>query len=469
MRRKRIRKKTKVRIKLRIPIKISEICSILDIKANGKKDEYVEFISTDSRMCERGDLFIAIRGERYNGADFCYEAMEKGAYVISEKEENNIFSVNSTRTALLKIAALYKSKLKRLRYTIGITGSVGKSTTKEFLREILSEKYKTHATVGNYNNHIGVPITILTAEEDTEILILEMGMNSKGEISELSRFVKPDIAIITNIGTAHIGRLGSRENIAKAKLEILDGMKIPYKLIVPYGEPLLAIDGTFTSDINNRCANLNITPLSQNEKFTSAHLSTQKYDFDFSIGLGGLHVLKDLSYAISAAILLELSKEDIIRGISKISDNNIRQKILNCGKFTIIDDSYNSSLESAISAIEALPKDSSHIRSALFSDMLELGEYSGLLHFNLGKHAAQNGIKRLYLFGEYKDFIKKGAIAFGIPASEIITMDNETLEDFANRVYQRAESGEIILAKASHATQMKKVLKMLEERCELNA
>lgn len=455
-----------MRIKLQIPIKISEICSILDIKRDESKDEYIEFICTDSRLCENGDLFIALLGESYNGADFCDEAIKKGAYVIADKTGENIYTVNETRTTLLKLAEAYKKKLKKLKYTVGVTGSAGKSTTKEFLREILSEKYKVHATIGNYNNHIGMPITILSADKDTELLILEMGMNAAGEIAELSEFAKPDIAIITNIGTAHIGRLGSRENIAKAKLEILFGMKRPYKLIVPYGEPYLSVEGAFTTAINNSCADLNISLLSESESFTSAHVSTEKCEFDFSLYLSGKHIIKDLSSAIAAALMLKLSEAEVIRGISKISNNNIRQKMLDCKNFKVLDDSYNSSPEAAISAIEALSKDTQHIHSALFSDMLELGEYSELLHFELGKCAAQNGFKRLYIFGEYKEYIKAGAIAFGIPESEITVMGNESLDDFVRRIYEKAEKDEIILAKASHATQMKTVLKMLEERCK---
>lgn len=456
-----------MRIKLQIPFKISEILSALDINCTEALNETVEFICTDTRECETHDLFIALQGESRSGADFIGEAIEKGAYAVASVRGDKIFFVEDTRQTLLKLARAYKKKLGNLKYTVGITGSVGKSTTKEFLREILSEKYTVHATEGNYNNHIGVPITVLTAGENTEVLILEMGMNSSGEIAELSTFTSPDLAIITNVGTAHIGRLGSRENIAKAKLEILLGMTGGSTLIIPQNEPLLSVDGAYRVALGTGGADLNLSIISELSERTDAKLIAKERKFSFSVNIVGRHFMKNLSLAIAAAIRLNMSNEDIISGISKISYNNTRQKVLDCGKFLIIDDAYNSSAEAVFAAIDALVKRKCKVHSCLFSDMLELGGYSAILHFDIGKYAAQSGVKKLYAFGEYSSYVRAGASAFGIPESQtVIKSGDETLSDFVARIYDKTEEDEIILAKASHATKMAAVLKMLTERCK---
>lgn len=458
-----------MRIKLPIPLKIKEILSTLGINEYKSAEESIKFISTDSRVCESGDLFIALRGERYNGCDFCDEAIKRGAYAISDSVGKKIFTVGDTRLTLLKLASIYKQKLSNLKYTVGVTGSVGKTTTKEFLREIISVKYKVHATEGNYNNHIGVPLTVLTAPEDTEVLILEMGMNSKGEIRELSSFTKPDIGIITNVGTAHIGKLGSRENIANAKLEILNGMSDTAGLIIPYGEPFLSVSGAITAAIYDTSADVCISIIKEDGDGTLAHLKAKETEFDFSVKLCGEHLIKNLSLAIAAALKLQLNKNELADGISKITIDNTRQKMIKCGIFSILDDSYNSSTEAVIASLEAFCKDKSKIHTSLFSDMLELGKYSPILHFEIGKCAALCGIKRMYVFGEYSEYIKKGAMAFGIAENDIVIKgEDESLSDFVDRVYEKTENGEIILAKASHATQMKTVIKMLMERYKKN-
>ena len=456
-----------MRIKLQIPFKISEILSALDIQAFEKRNEVVEFITTDTRDCEARDLFIALQGEKRSGTDYVPEAIKKGAYVVASVKDENVFYTDDTRLSLLKLARAYKKKLVNLKYTVGVTGSVGKSTTKEFLREILSEKYAVHATEGNLNNHLGVPITILTADENTELLILEMGMNSSGEIAELSSYTNPDVAIITSVGTAHIGRLGSRENIAKAKLEILLGMTVGSPLIIPQDEPLLSVDGAYRVALGTADADLNLSVISETPEKTEAKLFTKDRSFCISVNLRGVHLMKNLSLAIAAGISLKMSDTDIINGVFKISSDNIRQKIVSCGKFLVLDDSYNSSKEAVFAAIDTLIKQQCKIRSCLFSDMLELGEYSAVLHFDIGKYAAQCGVKKLYAFGEYSAYVKAGALAFGIPEScMVIQSEDESLSDFVARIYYKTEEDEIILAKASHATKMGTVLKMLMERCK---
>ena len=228
-----------MRIKLGIPLELSEVVEATRGRLNEKcHKSKIKFLSTDTRELEPGDLFVALRGERYDGNDFIKYAKERGAITLGDDISADILT-KFGNASLLFLASYFKNKLKRLKYTIAITGSVGKTTTKEFTKILLSTQYSVHSTPQNYNNLIGMPLTLLSAPADTEILILEMGMNRLGEISQMSKCAKPDIALITNIGTAHIGNLGSKENISKAKKEIFDGMTDGEK-IIPYGEELLS-------------------------------------------------------------------------------------------------------------------------------------------------------------------------------------------------------------------------------------
>ena len=243
-----------MRIKLTHPMSLQEIA----LATNGHitspyQNKIIHFLSTDSRETCKGDLFVALKGNRFDGENYITEIISKDAYHLSAGGMHNGIKTNDTSTALLLLAKHYKTKFNNLKATIGITGSVGKTTTKEFLKVILSKRYRVHATYKNMNNNVGVPLTVLSMPANTEVLVIEMGMNSPGEISRSSICISPNISIILNVGTSHIGNFGTREKIAKAKLEILDGMDNG-TLIVPYGEPLLKSENALTFDKNNENA-----------------------------------------------------------------------------------------------------------------------------------------------------------------------------------------------------------------------
>ena len=225
-----------MRIDLGTPMTLEEIAYATG--GNHKQNAIIKSITTDSREVEEGDLFIAIKGDKFDGADYVSEVKKRGGFVLASVPLYSDILHPNGADALLSLATYYIKTLPYLLYKIGITGSVGKTTTKEFLKIMLSDRYITHASKGNFNNQIGMPMSILSAEKNTQVLLMEMGMNHPGEISNLSRCLRPDIGIITNIGTAHIGNLGCRENIAKAKLEITDGMNDGI-LFTPADEPLL--------------------------------------------------------------------------------------------------------------------------------------------------------------------------------------------------------------------------------------
>ena len=381
-------------------------------------------ICTSSKEAEPNDLFVAIRGESFDGNEFAKEAVSRGAYALCEKNIPSSFTVKDSRAALFSLAKLYKSHLQRLVATVAITGSVGKSTTKEFTRALLQEKYKTHATAGNENNQVGVPLTLFKAPKDTEVLIIEAGMNHAGELDEISRCISPTIAAITNVGTAHIGNLGSRKSIAKAKLELTNGMN-GGSVILPFDEPLLKgiENGIYLSKKDHAAYSYFLNEKNLPSESVFDYISKFNKIEGARLSLGGAHLVSCLQFAIAISELSGLTKEEIVRGISSINSNNIRQKYINISDFRIYDDSYNSSCASVTAAFELLSLRGERF-SALLSDMLELGAYSDLMHYELGKTAAKSHPERLYLFGEFANSTRRGAIDFGFPADKIFINPN---------------------------------------------
>ena len=227
-----------MRIKLDTKISVNSIIQATNGITGLDKEMSFSSITTDSRECCPGDLFIAIDGETDSGENYIDQVIKIGAFALSKTSSIGCICVPDTVEALLQIASNYIKTLPFILYIIGITGSVGKTTTKEFAKIILSERFIVHSNPSSYNNALGLSLSILSAPKNTQILLMELGMNHAGEIGRLSKYLHPDMAIITNIGRAHIGNLGSREAIAKAKLEILSGMK-DGTVFVPFGEKLL--------------------------------------------------------------------------------------------------------------------------------------------------------------------------------------------------------------------------------------
>ena len=329
----------------------------------GDKERICKNYSRDTRIINKGDTYIGIKGENFDGAIFWEEAFEKGADTVIinktdidqeklKKYENKcMIQVEDTVMALGKMASfkrnLYGNKLK----VIGVTGSVGKTSTKDILASVISEKYKTLKTEGNKNNHIGLPFTILSLE-DEEVAVIEMGMNHVGEISYLSKIAKPDIAVITNIGTSHIGNLGSRENILKAKLEILDGMK--EKLIVINNDNDLLNKWnlekdenikTYTYGIDNK-SDINAEDLKLYENSSEFICENKNEKVKINVPVTGEHFILNSMCAFTVGKLLNLNNEEIINGIHNFKLTAKRMEIIKLkNNITLINDSYNASYE----------------------------------------------------------------------------------------------------------------------------
>ncbi len=441
-----------MRIKLDIPLCLGEIAAVLGAPLN-VKSEKINYIVTDTREANCSDLFFGLSGGEYIEA-----AKKLGAYTVGVGGD---ISLEDAPRALLSLASYYKEKLKDLKYTIAITGSVGKTTTKEILSDILSKKYRVHKTQGNFNNILGVSYTILSAPHDCEIMVVELGMNHTGEISELSIATRPNIAIITNIGTAHIGNLGSRNAIAEAKLEIKDGLS--GVLIIPDGEALLENEAAlrFSTDIKNSdmCV---LKP--------SDAINSQSYKIYSNCAFSGSELKTDATHiasAVSASLLaarqcdceLESSYSFFVK-----ADQNIRQSVIEAENFDILCDFYNASFESFISGFEYVSKLGYSHKSALIGDILELGAYSQNIHYSLGKAAVRFNFDRLYLFGGAAKYVRAGALSLGFPEEKIyVNSDISKPEITAKQINSTIEKNEILYAKASHGINLSRVTELLKE------
>lgn len=444
-----------MRIKLDLPLSIGEICEWLNtpLPICTQSSEIVKYICTDTRECHQGDLFIALDGENDSGEKYVNEALKKKCLVLSSSLRSDVVHVYNTADALLELSRVYKNRISP-RHTVAITGSVGKSTTVKFTSTILKEKFKVHSPVGNFNNHIGLPLTIFAMPKDTEVLVAELGMNHKGEISKLSRAVSPDVAVITSIGTAHIGNLGSRKEIAKAKLEILDGMKNKNIILPELEELLRGIDG---ASYVGRNSSLSTFSLNDTDSDAYSFVSRTKAIEGIRFFDKRDHLLNDLAFAIAVSDVLGLSEKELLRGIGAINDSHLRQRFIELDGFTVFDDSYNASLES-ITADLIYISSLGMPTGAFIGDVLELGDRAHKIHEQIGLRCAELKIGTLYLFGIYAEDIARGALMGGMDSTRIfINTDTSSARTSVEQIYRHHMPGEIILFKASHRLRLDKI------------
>lgn len=449
--------------------------------------EDITSIVTDSREAEVGSLFVAIKGERFDGHDFISQAIENGAAaVIAERVPEGasgdlarrvIVTPNSVE-ALGRVAAAYKARVRPK--TIAVTGSVGKTTTKEFVFAVVGESYSAHKTAGNFNNEIGMPLSVLEMPEGTQACVLEMGMSGLGEISRMTHIAKPDIAIITNIGNSHIECLGSRENICKAKLEIVEGVPEDGWVILNADEPMLfAQKGKLHQNIlfvslENPLADyraLNIREYEDSSEFDL--VAGRRVVTNVRIPAIGRHNVYDATYAFAVGVLLGMTDEQIKRGLMTFHNTGMRQNIYEYGGITIIEDCYNAGPESMKASVEVLSKlaQKSGSRSvAVLGDMRELGEYSKQLHMEIGTFVAARGISNLVTFGREAENIALGAINHAMKHENIsVNTGTENVEGAARSIYEMLKPGDAVLFKASRAVKLERVIEELKRLIDSNA
>ncbi len=443
--------------------------------------EEITSIVTDSREAESGSLFVAIKGERFDGHDYIWPAIKNGAAAViadripeglNDEARSRILLATNTVEALGRVAAAYKAKIKPK--TIAVTGSVGKTTTKEFVYAVAASKYIAHKTVGNFNNEIGMPLSVLDMPETTQVCVLEMGMSGLGEISRMTAIAKPDIALVTNIGNSHIENLGSRENICRAKLEITEGVPENGYVILNADEPMLfAQKGKLPQNLifvslKNPQADYRALNIREYEDSTEFDLvAGRRVVTNVRIPTIGIHNVYDATYAFVVGILLGMDDDEIKRGLMSFKNTGMRQNIYECGGVTIIEDCYNAGPESMKAAVEVLARiaEKNGCRSvAVLGDMLELGDYSKKLHMDVGALVALRGISNLVTFGHEAENIALGAINNALKHENIsINTDTDRPDVAARTVFSLVKPGDAVLFKASRAVRLERVIEELKK------
>ncbi|PRR96022.1 UDP-N-acetylmuramoyl-tripeptide--D-alanyl-D-alanine ligase [Bacillus atrophaeus] len=426
----------------------------------------IQGVATDTRKLEKTQLFVPLTGENFNGHTFVGQAFENGvSAVLWNKSEPNppqdqaVILVDDTLAALQELSKAYLQELGTR--VIGVTGSNGKTTTKDMLHAVLQTQFRVHKTEGNFNNHIGLPLTVLSMPEDTEVAVLEMGMSGKGEIDLLTRLANPEVAVITNIGESHMQDLGSREGIAEAKLEITNGLKKDGILIYIGDEPLLnkrsysCRTKTFGADEGN---DYQLKDVKQTEDGT--HFSIKGIDKTFFIPVLGKHNVLNAIAAFAAGIQFGITLENAAKGLSGLKVTGMRLELLKSESgISIINDAYNASPTSMKAAIELIESMEGYGKKMLvLGDMLELGDLEQEFHTECGAVINPAAIDYVFTYGKLGAFIAAGAHRH---------FDQERVSHFSDKtkllqaVAEKAEKGDLILFKASRGMKLEEIVKDL--------
>lgn len=429
--------------------------------------DIISSICTDTRKIKPSCVFICIKGENFDGHDFAAKACELGAVaVISEKPIDGVrcIIVDSTRKAFLDIAHYYRQRFNIV--LAGITGSVGKTTTKEMVALVLSQKFNTLKTEGNLNNDIGLPHTLLRLSKEYQAAVIEMGMSNAGEISVLSQTCRPTIAIITNVGVSHIENLGSREGILKAKLEILDGVSHNAPLILNGDNDMLCnLKDTINRDIiyygiENDNVDVKATDIKVENGVTTFCINYWGKTIDAKLNCVGNHNVLDSLAAFCVGMLNDIKEADIVEGLVKFLPEGLRQSIVKKGEQTVIIDCYNASPDSmraslaVLSELKPLPNGR---RIAVLGDMFELGDMSKQLHSDVGGYAAASKADVLVCYGEHSQYIAQQAISDGMKN----VLHKNSREEVVDFLKQELKPNDLVLFKASRGMKLEEVIDQL--------
>lgn len=445
-------------------LSIEKICTY----SNGnllinKKEIEITNIVIDSREATDKSLFIPIIGENHDGHKFLENAYENGcrSFLIDEnhkfeKDDINLIEVKDTKIAFGNIAGNYKEELNPK--TIAVTGSVGKTSTKDMIYGVLKEKYNTKKTIGNLNNDIGVPKTLLNLEKETEVSIVEMGMDKKGEISYLTNLVKPNIGVITNIGMSHIEHFENQEGIFNAKMELIEPFKENNILIINGDDKFLKtlkqeqvkyqiITCGFEKDNDIYCEEYNVT--SDEATFTCVYNNEQH---KYKIPSPAKHNILNAMFAIAIANIYELTEEQIRQGLLNFELSSNRLDIIKTDNYTLINDTYNASYDSMMSALEVLNNFDTR-KVAILGDIFELGSYSEAIHRKIGKNLKCDllitiGNAAKYIYEEAKDSVESYYFL--------------TKDEFYDKISANLRKGDTILLKASRGMEFDKIVEKLK-------
>ncbi|NOT68308.1 MAG: UDP-N-acetylmuramoyl-tripeptide--D-alanyl-D-alanine ligase [Methylophilaceae bacterium] len=430
-----------------------------------------EFISvgTDSRNVSKGQLFVALKGEHFDGHDYAEQAIAQGAAAVLVSNPNlrsePALVVEDTYQALAELATYWRAKFAIP--LIAVTGSSGKTTVKEMITAILAEKAGSadaiHATVGNLNNHIGLPLTLLKLRATHQFSVLEMGMSHLGEIDYLTHIAKPTVALINNAGTAHIGEVGSRDNIAKAKGEIFAGLSddgvavinaddayAGYWKTLNAGKKIVTFGQKYQADVS--------ATYEAQDGSSHVHLTTPQGDIDFKLNMLGAHNIGNALAASAVAIALGVSNADIARGLSHFGEIKGRlQRKPGLNGALVIDDTYNANPDSMKAAIDVLAKFPGK-KILVLGDMGELGEEAENLHAEIGAYAKAAGLTSVYCLGELSVEIVRG---FAANLEDTDAAHFATAEALVAAVKPILSSGVTVLVKGSRFMRMERVVALI--------
>ena len=459
-----------------LSLKLKEIVEAVDGKTlQGNPDQVVNNMTIDSRRVKPGDLFFAIVGENNDGHNFIPEAVDNGARVVITSRSIKPYSglaiilVRDTTQALQDLASFVRKKIDNLQ-VIGITGSAGKTTTKDIIASILSEEKRVLKSKGNYNNEYGLPLSLLELDGNEDIAILEMAMRNRGDISRLVEIARPDIGVITNIGPAHLENLKTIENVASAKAELLDGLSSD-------GIAVLNYDDEYIREMVNSYGDLEKITVSLKNQNVDYYADQIEYikngeesrfrvhegdnNYILEMDRAGEHNIYNALAAIAVARVLEINWDSIKNGIKDIEVTELRQEIRKIDGIRIINDSYNANPLSMKAGIDSLLNIEGIRKIAVLGAMLELGRIENAAHKEIGKYLYKNGIDVLIGVGSMGEIIAEGAVEAGMAEQNIYVYDNN--EDAASFINKIMRSGDAILVKGSRALEMEEIVDLLLE------
>lgn len=448
-------------------LSFKEIVEAINGKVVVRGREDFNDICIDTRKIQKDNIYIAIKGERFDGNKFVIDAFKKGASIAivseilfdieNEEKVETVILVDDTEKALLDLASFYRKKLGLK--VVGVTGSCGKTSTKDLIAAFLSEKYKVFKTKGNFNNQIGLPLMILELDSTYDVAVLEMGMSDLGEIDVLAKCARPDIAVITNIGLSHIENLKTQDNILKAKSEIFNYFDESNTLIINGEDKNLL-------KIKDKCFEIlrigynheydvyafNIILMEDNTTFS---IQDNNQEIIFNIPMAGKHNILNSMLAIAVAKKLNLSFEEMKLGIKNLEATSMRLEVIKKDKITIINDCYNASPDSMKSSIDVLTTYKKGRKVAILGTMNELGDEAINAHTEVGNYA-KDKVDLLIAIGSYKECFRKG-----YSLDSILTFEDK--KDFTDDLKTIIKENDVILVKASRGMKFEEIVNSLEE------
>ena len=450
-------------------VRLTDMAQALNAHAEGIAGVEAVGVSTDSRTVRPGDLFFAIRGDNFDGHEYVEDAFAKGACaaVVSEARASGACAsdgprlfVPDTVDALLRLSGWYRDRFEVP--VVAITGSNGKTTTKDMTASVLSRLYRTVKTRGNYNNHIGVPMTLFELTSEHEAAVVEMGMNHSGEIARLAEAARPSVGVITNVSEAHMETMRDVDTIAAAKAELLDALPADGTAVLNWDDE--RVKALWTRGPGN-VITFGLSPDAE-VRATDIEAGAEGVSFELADGgrvelpVPGRHNVMNALAAIAVGRSMGVPDDDAIAGLAEFEISPMRMSLVRVGSWTIINDAYNCNPGSLVAALEVLVEAAGERTSAAaLGDMLELGDTSERAHREAGARAAELGVDRLYLLGTEVSALEAGALEAGMPASRVRTYESKTA--LVETLRKELDEPAVLLVKGSRGMRMEEVVELL--------